>query len=380
MIEQGSTGSATKEFVVVARGPSAAVFEQGQSFGVDGFPSAPGPVDITCTTRYVSKGTDITVPGHLWIDVRGYAPSLDEALLPFANAGLIVIPVLALSANAAVHDSDIEIGFDNTAGVTERDFFQSYVAPETDELHLYRRINVDVTKALSEALYGHRDAERLLRGAEQYRMALASWRFGRESPALAHLWMAVEALTKAKVRAECEKRGVAKEADLASELDIELKELDSTIRRDFLLKGDTEVYTKAKEASDGFEHGFLSFEKIRELSRDVRHRMADYVRTVILELCNLDSSVYATLTSHPFDKPIGYWPADKYVRGKLVGPGDELAAPGNAYPFMKWNTSIKSIEPRENAVMNVEMTETLTADIAKGIQFRPQSFEARQVD
>jgi hypothetical protein len=355
------------------------MFKPAEKLTVQAVPSDIGPVDIVYTTRYLSRKPDVTMPGHLWIDIRGHARSLEEALVPFANAGLSMLPVLTLSANAAIGDPEIELGFDNTAGIMERDYFQSYIPPERDIVHAGRSIDVSATVALLEALGTHTDSERLLRGANQYRIALQSWRLGRETLSLAHLWMAVEALTKARVRAECEARKVTEQADLAVELGVELKQLDGVVRRDLLLKGDNEVYGKVRQASDGFEHGFLNYGEISKSAQDIRHRMAGYVRTAILELCELDQSVFDRLTSDPFNKPLGHWPIAKYLRGKLLGTGEELAASGNEYPFMKWNPTIKTAK-WEGGKLNIEVEENLTAELAQGISFQAGSIEAWQAD
>jgi hypothetical protein len=379
MSDQNSQITPSKEFVVVMRGPSAVMYKPAETLSVQDVPSDIGPVDIVYTTRYLNREPDVTMPGHLWIDIRGDAHTLDEALVPFANAGLSMLPVLALSTNAAIGEPEIELGFDNTAGITERDYFQSYIPPERDIPHTARSIDVSATVALVRALNTHSDSERLLRGANQYRIALQSWRLGRETLSLAHLWMAVEALTKARVRAECEARKVTEQADLATELGVKLKQLDGVVRRDLLLKGDNEVYRKARDASNGFEHGFLNYGEISKSAQDVRHRMAGYVRTAILEMCELDQPVFDKLTSVPFDKPLGHWPIVKYLRGKLFGTGENLAAPGNEYPFMKWNPKIKTAK-WEAGKLNIEIEENLTAEIAQGIRFEEGSIEAWQAD
>jgi hypothetical protein len=163
------------------------MFKPGEELLISNVPSAIGLVDITYTTRYLRKTPEVTLPGQLWIDIRGTAPSLAAALEPFANAGISMLPVLALSANAAIGELDIELGFDNTAGITEREYFQSYIPPEQDILHPGRAIDGPASTALLQAIGAHRDSERLLRGANQYRMALNSWRLGRETLSLAHL-------------------------------------------------------------------------------------------------------------------------------------------------------------------------------------------------
>lgn len=369
-----------RQFIVVMRGPSAALFRQGENIVALNFASATGPVNIRYMSRYIKIEDDVTIPGHLWIHIEGSATSLEDALVSFANAGLSMLPLLSLSTNAAIGEPDVEVGFDSTTGLEERDYFQGYVPGEGQIVHISRLVNVQATVALIEAVSAHLDGERLRRAANQYRLALDSWRLGRESLSLAHLWMALEALTKAKIRAECAVRGLTEERELAESLGVALKNLDATVRRDLLLKGDEECYRKAKQASDGFEHGFLGFDKIRDLSKDVRHRMAAYVRNAILEMSEVGEDTLQVLVGDPFDKPMGYWPVVKYLRGKLIGPGEDLAAEGNMYPFMRWQPTIKAAKVNEKGKMDIQIEETFTVETAEGIGFRLQSYEMWQAE
>src|SRR6185312_7791783 len=123
-----------------------------------------------------------------------------------------------------------------------------------------------------------------------------------------HLWMSLEALTKAKIRAEIGARKLSTEDELAASLQVEKSELDATIRRRFLLQGDDECYTLAKKASDGFEHGFLGFDRLLDLSQKIRVRMAGYVRSAILELATVETSTKSIILSESFSDPIGPWP------------------------------------------------------------------------
>ena len=369
-----------KNFIVVMRGESAAIFPKDTNLLVKNFQPSIGPVNISYKTRWLKSKEGNVIPGHIWVKINGSAQSLQDALIPFANAGLSILPILSLSANAAISDPDLELGFDNTKGMTERDYFQCYVPPENNEIYNSRYINIEATVALIDTLDKHLDKERLIRAANQYRLALGNWRLGKESLTLANLWMSLEALTKIKIRTECKARGLTNQEELADELGIEKKDLDSYVRKEFLLNGDSECYSKAKDASDGFEHGFLGYQKIRELSKDVRNKMAKYTRTAIIELCDLEKDKINILLTEPFNKPLGYWPIVKYLRGKLIGKGDQLAAEGNTYPFMKWKSAYKTTLEDKTKKLNISIKDSINPELGQGISFKPISREIWQAD
>jgi hypothetical protein len=369
-----------KHFTVVMRGPAAVVFWQNEKLLVADFPTALGPVNIIYTSRWIKTREQVTIPGNLWIEITGKGPSLEEVLVPFANAGLTALPVLSVSANAAVGEPEIELGFDSTPGACERDYFQSYVPPESSVVHLGRHINVQATITLLNAIGSHPDSVRLFRAANQYHLALDSWKLGRETLSLAHLWMALEALTKAKIRKECAIGGFRSERELATKLSVELKQLDAAVRKTLILKGDEECYNKARDASDGFEHGFLGYDKISEYARDVRHRMAEHIRKAIFDLCDIGNNMLDVLNHDPFDKPMGHWPVVKYVRGRLLGDSPDLAAEGKAYPFLRWNPIVKTCEVEEVGKLKIQFEEKFTPELADGISFQMKSYEAWQPD
>ena len=369
-----------KNIVVVMRGTSAVTFHKKTNLLVQNIQSSIGPVNITYTTRWLKKKDGIVTPGHIWIEASGFAQSLEEALVPFANASLSILPILSISANAAISDPNLELGFDNTKGMTERDYFQCYIPPENNEIYNLRYINIEATIALLDALDKHLDKERLIRAANQYRLALDYWRLGRETLSIAHFWMSIEALTKTKVRAECKARNLNNQKELADEIGINIENLDPYIRKELLLKGDNDCYMKAKKASDGFEHGFLSYKDIIKSSKDVRRRMAKYTRTAIIELCGLEEDKLNILLKKPFSKPLGCWPIVKYLRGKLIGKGNQLAAEGNAYPFMKWKSTIKATSEDKTKKLNISLKDSIIPELGQGIKFKPISREIWQAD
>ena len=132
---------------------------------------------------------------------------------------------------------------------------------------------------------------------------------------------------------------------------------------------------EAKDASDGLEHGFLGYDKIREYAKDVRHRVAGYVRAAILDLGGVPKSFLDVLLTDPFDEPLGHWPVVKYMRGRLLGDSPTLAREGSQYPFLRWNPVVSSCAPDEKGKLSIQFSENLTAELADGISFQPQSIE-----
>lgn len=372
--------SSDREFRVVMRGPSTAIFRPNYNLVFERFPTKLGPVTVAYATRWLKQSETVTVPGHMWIEVRGCAPDLETAIGPFADAGLAGIPVIATSSNAAVNEPEIELAFESTQCSKEREYFQSFIPPESNILHTSRVVDAQATVTLIDALKVHPDRERLLRAINQYNLSLQNWKFGRATIALAHLWMAAEALTKVRIRAECTARKLFTSKELATVIGVEIGQLDAAIRRDFILRGDKECYKEAKEASDGFEHGYLRFDRILQLSRQVRHRMAGYVRTEIFDLAVLNDDAKARLLSEPFAKPLGPSRVAKYLRGTLIGEVENMASSGNEYPFIRWATKIKKCEFDIDGKLQIQLKEILTPELATGVAFKPISMETWQLD
>lgn len=364
-------------FKVVMRGPSAVVFEERKGLQIDSFPTKGGPVSIVYASRWINNSEGVRIPGDIWIEVAGQGESLDEVLTRFANAGISVLPVLSVVFNAAIHEADVEIGFESTPGAKEREYFQAYLSPERTIGHVWRLGRHELALSVIDVMFRHVDAERLLRAANQYRLALESWKLGRESLSTAHLWMAIEALTKVQMRQAMAELGVATTVELAQKLGVELKQLDATLRRDRILNGNVDCYKKAKEASDGFEHGYLGYEAIRENAESVRHELAKHVRASIFRLANVACATIDELTRGPYDKPVGYWPLAKYVRGTLLGTSEQLAAPGNNYPFIKWNPVVTACSVSDGNI-NITTKETFTAELGEGIGYNQRSYEVWQ--
>ncbi|MEK6814120.1 MAG: hypothetical protein AABY65_05260 [Nitrospirota bacterium] len=310
-----------QQFTLVARGPSAAILFNHEQLQVPNFPAPWGPVVITVRTRWITRAEGVTVPGHLWIEVTGPAPSLDHALQPFATAGLVFLPILSLSANAAISDIETELAFESTPGCSDRPYFQNFVPPESDMVFLVRRLDAQATVSVIDAFTKSPHSSRLHRAAEQYRLALNYWRMGLEALSVAHLWMVLEAMTPVCVEVEIKQRGLKTRGELALSLGVKESsdkmemesKLDAEVRRQLLLAGDDECYSNARKASDGLEHGYLTHKEVHTLSQSVRLRLARLVRAAILDLLGFEADVVSKLNAAPYENPVGHCPLCQHV-------------------------------------------------------------------
>jgi hypothetical protein len=372
-----------RQYVVVFRAPSAAIIERNSFIHIKS-PCASGTIDITVRTRFVDKGLDHPLPGDLWIDVRGPALNLESAVSSFGNAASSVTPVIAFATNAAIGILEPELVYDNTPGLEVRDFIQTMLPDERPLIHEGRIVHTDSTKALMRAIEAHSEKERITRAISQYRLALGHWRWGHEILATAHLFIGMETLTKAVARTRQKSKGQS-ENDFALDLGIDPERLnpcerlstaiETTVRRDILFGGDEECHRSAKAASDGFEHGFMSFDKIQEHAKQVRDKTALYLRKAVLRLLDIEQIYSETILSFPRDIPLGHWPVVKYIRGQLLGSSDELAVEENEYPILAWRSMIKSVDTNDEGKYSLNFEEKFTPKLGEGIAFKPQTFE-----
>jgi len=129
-------------------------------------------------------------------EIRGPGESLEEAQPRLARAIGNTLPMIALSANAAVADpfAIATYGLD----ITEAQPFIGYRTPGADEWFPpgKRAIDLDGTLALMEAMGRLAQAELLHRAVEAYRRALSYWIPEQQLLAGEFLFVAAETLSR----------------------------------------------------------------------------------------------------------------------------------------------------------------------------------------
>ena len=360
-------------YIVVLEASSAVRFDDGESVTLNAFPTRTGPVAVTWFTRHSPEGFDAPIPRELLVQVSGDADTLDSARDEFVEAGRVLTPYLALTANAAIDDPELLLAFDATPGMESRDFLQALRPTETGMFRSSRRLDPHLVGSVAIPVLGHAESDRLHRAVVHYAEALKAWLPGSHLRVLIHLWMAVEALTKAALRAEVAQR--ASRDALLREWGIERKQLDGEVRRRVIFHGDDDVHDTARTASDAVEHSFENFAAVQGDAARIRDRFASHIRSAIFEIAGINESIVGQLTSDPYDSPRESFPLSRFVRGKLTGAGDALAAPGNPYPRLDWQETIESISRNPDGSYRVTPTATITPRLAEGVQFAGGSYE-----
>lgn len=363
-----------KTYTTISRGRGAAIFQEGEEWTVRGFPAGSTPVEVTFRTAYEDRSFEANLPRWLFAEVTGYADSLEDAIRRFPNAASALTPVFDVALNTSVDDLVLHVGFDATPDCAERKFFQNFVPDDPPTLRQTRPVHRGLLSCLVESMARHPDHVRLHRAAAHYQQALRFWSYGDETRAVGQLWMGMEALTPVAKRDQLEKTGARTAAELADALKVELKHLDATLRRTVLFVGDEYCYKTVADVSNGFEHGYLPLDQLRQLSRDVREAAAAWLRKAIVNLSRVPEPTRSEMLGAPFDTPIIGFPVTKYLRGTLIGSGDP-AAPGARYPVVTWRTDIKSFRKENDGRHNVQWNESITPRLGPHVQLTGVSIE-----
>ncbi len=363
-----------RSFVVVMRGSSSARFKPNDKIEIEEYPTSSGPALLVFRTRYEDLGFEVDVPLGLWVDIRGESTDVYTAAQHFGNPARLFAAMIGVAANAAIEVLQPEIVFDNTPGVKKRRFFQSFIPDQRFSLPCPRVINAEATTAFIQALDKSTEIGRISRAIVQYGHALSNWRFGDEILPLAHLFMGMETLKDVALRRELDREGIEKDK-LAQRWDVSEEDLLGEVRRRILFNDDDDCLRKAKRASDAFEHGFLPFVEIRELSMGALVPTANYVRKAIFELAGLDDAYQEILLSAPYDDPVGPLGVSRYYWGSLESKTDDLAPEGQAYPRVIWKTQIKSMKIDEEGNPTISSDDEISPMLADGVVLKVDRVE-----
>ena len=368
-------------YVVVARTRASAILYPGINLTLESHHPDWGKFKLVFRTRYQEQGYDAPVPKDFWVEITGNAPDLHAAVAAFAGTAAEISSIVAVCVNATMGQLEPEIVFDATPTNAEHEYFQSFV-PESPTIPVPgRRIDVEAVGAVLSLLASHPERPRITRAIAQYAEALSFWRLGREISCIAHLYMGVEALTKAALRQHSKKTGKSEE-QLAIDWQIDVvdrrrrqERLNGEVRHRLIFDSDKECYQKAKKASDAFEHGYHDYNAIREPAKEILIRTAACLRRAIFDTLGLEEALRTRILSEEYAMPRGPMLLVRYIFGKLVGKVEDLAAPDQQYPCCEWRSTLKKVAIAEDGRYGFAVENTLTVKIGEKTQFRPEHYE-----
>lgn len=365
--------SAGRRFTVVMSSSSAVRTEPDTRIRLAGLPVATGVAEATWFTRHSPEGFETAVP-EMWVEISGVAPTIDEALEVLGEAGRIWTPVLSLVTNAPIDDPEVVLAFDSTPGVTDREYFQIFRPVETGMPRPTRLAPVEWFAAAVGSVLAHSDSVRIHRAIVHHHEALKLWRPGHDLALVNHLWIAVEALTKAILRTECARLGFEPDA-LAAHWQVDKKQLDGEVRRRLVFHGNSATYREANEVSNGLEHAFITLPELHARALAVRGVLAGHVRMAILEVLDLGSDAIDALGEPPYRTVKESYPFSRHWRGRLAGKGENLAADDQPYPWVDWSSTIVAFSQNDDGSFALTPREDVTFRLGPGISMSGMSFE-----
>jgi hypothetical protein len=333
-----------------------------------------GPVEVRVLTNWVESGFAHPLPRELWFDSRLRAGSVDEAINQARVLVSAMAAVVAFSTNAEIGRIEPHLAFDETVGVSERAFVEYFLPDERGLIPPSREGDPDVIAATAEAVFKSSHWKGISTALAHYHAALGSYYVGGESLAVGHLFMAAEALREATLADYCERTGRSEAQIMSDEGHEHRGHLLAWARRELVFAGDRLIHTRAKDASDGLEHGYRTVGEVRDLAESVCGKVFEYVRRAIVSLLELPPGTRDQLLDK-FGTPADTQSLRRRVTGVLAGEGDELATTGKEYPILEWNSSIAQFDIADDGSPNVQFSDRFTVRTAESIAFQLRSME-----
>jgi hypothetical protein len=314
-------GGSLRTYIVVGRCRASAFIDENEDLTFTYKYGSNEPAQISFRTRFLEKGFEVKVPEEFWIEATGTNNTLISAAETLANGAKDIANIIALTTNASIGPIEVELAYDATPGVNEREYFQSFMPDKTINNVPGRKINCEITAALVGLIGQHPDKDKIMRAVSQYSIALENWFMGSELPCVSHLYMGMEALKGITLKHHLSQTGVAKK-QLAEQWGFHVggretidQYLDHEVRKRILFQNDTETHRKAKKASDDLEHGFTNFGALRPIAKEAIVSTAKYLRTAILDLAGVDEDRKRIILTKPYDTPRGPSKIVKYIWG-----------------------------------------------------------------
>ena len=192
---------------VVLLAASGAEVLPGEALQFNAVPMDPNPVDVHVWTRQDDVGLGVPLPRELVFEVLLDA---EDATVAISAAGSVaggMVTFFSFAVNAFVSPPEPLLAYESAPGLDRRRYWQREVTLQTGVPRPSRRLDPTLLNPMLQAFFTSSEMPRLSRAVSQYQIALSHWTVSGRPLALAHLYMALEALGPVAERAERERLG-----------------------------------------------------------------------------------------------------------------------------------------------------------------------------
>jgi hypothetical protein len=267
-------------------------------------------------SEYTGGASAHAYPVTIHGEIRGGGQSIDEAQVRLGSAMASVFPMMAVAANAAVADPFPIVAYGTD--LTDIQPFLGYRNAKASEWFPpgLRLMDRDATLAFAMALLQLPSNGLLRRAIEFYARALGYWTPEQKLLAGEFLFIAAETLSRCIVEQRAAAKGITPN-NLAQLHKVKYSVLFSRVLSEDVFAGDAPALDAMKLASDGFKHGFLAADQVRQLIEPVLERSMGNVRRAIVMTLALGAELEARLLAPDYDEPRGLVRDIWVVQGEL---------------------------------------------------------------
>jgi hypothetical protein len=302
-------------------------------------------------------------------EIRGVGESLGDVEQRLGTAIRNVFPVLSLAANAAMADplAVASYGLDLSRP-------QPFTGYETPQAHEWfppgaRRFDSEATLALLTAVGQHPQTDLLHRAIEAFRRAVGHWVPEERLQAGEFLFIVAETLSRFLIESRAYAAGMTPK-NLARSKGLDPEGLRARYLLNDVFAGDQAALDAMRDASNGFEHGYMAVDDVRGLLEPALAHSLSLVRRALITASDVGAAMSERLLDTKYDEPRGLVPAIQFVRG-VVRATDPSAPPALDMGAIEldWSNSRPVASTQEDGRVDITLSSNVRlAAIQAGVE------------
>jgi hypothetical protein len=323
------------------------------------WPDAEAKLQSEYTGGDDGRAYPVTIHG----EIRGNASSLEEAQTRLSGAIGNTLPLVALASNAAIADPLAVAVYGLELSTPQP--FMGYRTPSPADWFPpgKRRIDAEATLALMSAVGQHPQSDLLHRAIESYRRALGHWFPEEQLLAGEFLFICAETLSRFAIESRAAARGITPKNLVRLDGSGTETKFRWRYLNDEVFAGDTAALDALKEASDGFEHGYMAFEDARKRQEPVLERAFACMRRALIGAAEAPDEMADRPLADSYVEPRALVPVLNIVRGELKVKDLTRPVPAldGAAIELDWQVSEPTASRRPDGEVDITFRRRVTA-------------------